>query len=274
MDERRTSDGGTVGIRIDVTEARQREAVEREREKLAALGHLAGGVAHEINNLLQPAITLPELVRDRLPAEDIESREDLDCVLEGVRKVREIVRNILLFARREEPVLVQLDLIAELRAALGFVRDLLPPSIMVRELNFDAYPGCVVAANKTQLIQVVTNLLVNAAQASQGTGTITVSSGRIEPSAEMADRLSIAPGRLYLTVAVADTGAGMDEATQARIFEPFFTTKPVGQGTGLGLSVVHGIIRSWQGAITVDSILGTGSTFTIYLPVAGVVGAR
>jgi signal transduction histidine kinase len=266
--ERRTSDGGIVGIRVDVTEARQREAGEREREKLAALGHLAGGVAHEINNLLQPAITLPEMVRDRLPPDDIESREDLDCVIESVRKVREIVRNILLFARREEPVLTRLDLAAEVRAALGFVRDLLPPSMTVSAVGLDKHAGRIVAANKTQLIQVLTNLLVNAAHASHGAGTITVSIAQIDPSAEHALALSIDPGRAYLAVSVADTGDGMDEATQRRVFEPFFTTKPIGQGTGLGLSVVHGILRTWHGAITVNSALGEGCTFTLWIPVA------
>jgi signal transduction histidine kinase len=270
--ERHTSDGGIVGIRVDVTEARQRETVEREREKLAALGHLAGGVAHEINNLLQPAVTLPELVRDRLPAEDQESREDLDCVLESVRKVREIVRNILLFARHEEPVLVHLVLVDELRSALNFVRDLLPPSVVVREAGLAAHAGEQVAANRTQLIQVLTNLLVNAAQATPGAGTITVSVSRTEPSTELATLLSIDPGRPYLAIGVADTGGGMDEATQLRVFEPFFTTKPVGQGTGLGLSVVHGILQSWHGAITVDSVLGEGSTFTLYIPIAGTGG--
>jgi len=267
--ERRTSDGGIVGIRVDVTEARQREAVEREREKLAALGHLAGGVAHEINNLLQPAMIFPAMVRDRLPPDDAESREDLECVLEGVRKVREIVRNILLFARSEEPVLTRLDLIEELRSTLRFVRDLMPPSITVAETNLDAYQGCLIAANKTQLTQVLTNLLVNAAQATVGSGTITVSADGMYPSRETAEQLSIEHGHPYLSLAIADTGAGMTEATRARVFEPFFTTKPVGRGTGLGLSIVHGIVRSWQGAITVASTLGAGSTFTLHLPIAG-----
>jgi len=267
--ERRTSDGGIVGIQVDVTEARQREAVEREREKLAALGHLAGGVSHEINNLLQPAMIFPALVRDRLPPEDMESREDLECVLEGVRKVREIVRNILLFARSEEPVLTPLDMIAELRAGLSFVRDLLPPSVTVAEANLEAYQGCLVAANKTQLTQVLTNLLVNAAQATQGSGRITVSADGMYPSHDAAEHLSIEHGHPYLTLAIADTGTGMTEATRARLFEPFFTTKPVGQGTGLGLSVVHGIVRSWRGAITVDSALGAGTTFTLHLPIVG-----
>jgi PAS domain S-box-containing protein len=265
--ERRTSDGGTVGIRIDVTETRQREAAERDREKLAALGQLAGGVAHEINNLLQPALALPELVRDRLPADDIESREDLDCVIECAGKMRDIVRNILLFARKEEPRLATLELAAEVRAALGFVGDLIPPSITLQAENLDTHPGCMVAANKTQLTQVLTNLVVNAAQATRGAGTVTVSVARIDPTAEEAADLAIEAGRGYLTVSVTDTGSGMDEATRARIFEPFFTTKPVGQGTGLGLSVAYGILRSWQGAIAVRSAPGHGTTFVLYVPV-------
>jgi signal transduction histidine kinase len=266
VDERRTSDGGTVGIRVDVTEARQREAAERDREKLAALGQLAGGVAHEINNLLQPAITLPELVRDRLPPEDAESREDLDCVTEAARKVRDIVRNILLYARKEEPRLVPLDLAAALRGTIDFVRGVMPPSIAVCEVDLDTCAGCRVAANRTQLTQVLTNLVVNAAQATKGTGTVTVSVARTEPAIETAAELGIEAGRGYMTVSVADTGCGMDQATLARIFEPFFTTKPVGQGTGLGLSVAYGIMRSWQGAITVRSAPGEGTTFILYIP--------
>ena len=267
--ERRTSDGGTVGILVDVTAARQREAIEREREKLTALGHLARGAAHEINNLLQPALVFPEIVRDRLPPDDIESRNDLDCVRDSVRKVSGIIRDVALFARNDEPLPMQLKMVEELRAALGFVRNLMRPAITLREVDLDRDPGCIVAANRTQLIQVLTNLFVNAAQATIGTATITVATGRFEPSAEAADRLSIEPGRPYLTVSVTDTGSGMDEATQARIFEPFFTTKPIGQGTGLGLSAVHGILRSWHGAITVQSTPGVGSTFTLYLPIAG-----
>jgi signal transduction histidine kinase len=265
--ERRTGDGGIVGIRIDVTEARQREAAERERGKLAALGYLARGAAHEINNLLQPALVLPAMVRDRLPEGDAESREDLDFVVDAVRKASGIIRDIGIFARHEEPVLTPLDLSQELRATLGFVRDLMRPAVVVREANLDAFAGCLVAANKSELIQVMTNLLANAAQATRGTATATISLGRIEPSASVADRLSIEPGRSYLTVGVADTGSGMDETTRARVFEPFFTTKPVGTAIGLGLSVVHGIVRSWHGAVTVDSEPGMGSTFTLYLPI-------
>jgi signal transduction histidine kinase len=262
--ERRTGDGGIVGLRIDVTEARRREAVEGERQKLAALGQLAGGVAHEINNLLQPALILPEMVRDRLPADDLESRADLDAVIEDVRRARDIVRSILQFARKEEPALLPLDIATEIAAALAFVRGLLPPGIAVCEEH--AGKLGMVVANKTQLTQVMTNLVVNAAHAMDGRGTITVTLDEGTPSARAAETFSLTAGQRYVTIAVADEGSGMDAATQARIFEPFFTTKPVGQGTGLGLSVVYGILHSWNGAIIVDSAPGCGTTFTLFVP--------
>ena len=266
VDERPTSDGGVVAIRTDVTVARKREASEREREKLAALGHLAGGVAHEINNLLQPAIIFPELLAERLPADDVESREDLATILDSARKARDIVKNILRFARQEELALVPIDPIVEIAAALAFVRDLIPPTVTIQESVAHAPARCLVAANKTQLAQVITNLVVNAGHAMQdrGTITVTVSERRLKP--EEAAPLEIQTGASYLVIAVADTGCGMDAATQARIFEPFFTTKPIGQGTGLGLSVVYGILRSWKGAITVASAPGRGATFSLYIP--------
>lgn len=164
VDEQATSDGSIVAIHIDITERRKREASENEREKLAALGQLAGGVAHEINNLLQPAIIFPEYIADRLPASDIASREDLATILDGARKTREIVKNILRFARKEELALEPLDLIAETTAALAFVRDVIPHSVKIKEA-LDPVAGQMVAANKTQLVQVVTNLVVNAAHA-------------------------------------------------------------------------------------------------------------
>jgi two-component system, sensor histidine kinase len=268
IDERQISGGGVVGTRIDTTELHRREAKEHEREKLAALGHLAGGVAHEINNLLQPAIIFPELVMERLPESDQESREDLATVLESARKARDIVKNILRFARKEELVLEAIDLPTELHAALAFMRDVLPPGITIEEKLPEALPRRGIMANKTQLTQVVTNLLVNAAHAMQDHGTVTVTLAEQHPTADDAMKFEIDPGRAYLALSIADTGCGMDEATQARIFEPFFTTKPVGQGTGLGLSVAYGILQSWKGAIAVSSAPGKGTTFTLYIPIA------
>ncbi len=265
-EDRRTADGGVVGIRVDVSEAHRRETVERERQKLTALGQLAGGVAHEINNLLQPVLTLPAQIEEQLPADAVEARGDLTEIVDSARRMREIVRNILLFARQEGPTLVPLDPAIQVKTVLAFVGKLLPPSVTLRQALPPAQAPPMVAANQTQLTQVLTNLVVNAAQAMADHGTITVALGEERPSAAVAQALAIDPGRSYVVVTVADTGSGMDADTQRRIFEPFFTTKPVGQGTGLGLSVVYGILRSWQGAIAVASAPGKGTTFSLYIP--------
>ena len=266
VDERRTRNGGIVGVNVDVTDVHRRAATDQEREKLSALGHLAGGVAHEINNLHQPMIMFPELIAERLPADDTESREDLATMLDSARKAREIVRNILLFSRKEEPTLAPLDLVAVVHDEIAFLRNLLPPKVAIVESEAGETAGALAAANKNQLGQVLANLVVNAAHAMADQGTIAVGVTRIEPPRSEAAKLGIEPGRPYLAVAVADTGCGMDEATRARVFEPFFTTKPVGSGTGLGLSVAYSILQGWHGSIGVKSEPGHGAVFTLYVP--------
>jgi signal transduction histidine kinase len=264
--ERRTGDGGIVGLRVDVTEARRHEALQRDREKLAALGQLAGGVAHEINNLLQPALLLPELIRNRLRSEDDQSRDELKTIVGSVRQAREIVRNILQFARRGEATLVPVDLAVEAHAALDLVRGILPLGITLREER--RCDRALAAVDRTQLSQVLTNLVLNAAQAMNDRGVITVTLGEMQPTASEAHALEIASGARFVTLAVADQGTGIDASIRSRVFEPFFSTKPVGQGSGLGLSVAYGILQSWNGAIGVDSVPGRGATFTLYIPAA------
>ncbi|MBK8158908.1 MAG: PAS-domain containing protein [Rhodospirillaceae bacterium] len=262
--ERRMADGGLVTIQTDVTETRRRISLVAERDKLAALGQLAGGVAHEINNLLQPALTLPELVRDSVPADDLDAQEFLDVIVDSVKKARDIVRKILLFARKEEASLQTADLVAEVVATLKFIRDLLPPGIELRP-RFGADEQMAVF-NKTELTQVLSNLIINAAHATGDKGTIDIELGQALLSADQIRTLGLRRDVPYATVSITDKGSGMNKATQMRIFEPFFTTKPLGVGTGLGLSVVLGILRSWNGAIAVDSMLGYGTTFTLYIP--------
>ena len=253
-------------MNVDVTDVHRRAATDQEREKLSALGQLAGGVAHEINNLLQPMIMFPELIAERLPADDMESREDLATMLDSARKARDIVRNILLFSRKEEPTLTPLDLAAVVHDEIAFLRNLLPPKVTIVESKAGDAAGALAAANKNQLGQVLANLVVNAAHAMQDQGTIAVGVTRLEPRRSEAAKLGLEPGRPYLAVAVADTGCGIDAATQARVFEPFFTTKPVGSGTGLGLSVAYSILQSWHGGIGVKSEPGHGAVFTLYVP--------
>jgi NO-binding membrane sensor protein with MHYT domain/nitrogen-specific signal transduction histidine kinase len=262
--ETRLSDGSVVMLQIDVTEIRSRMEKLADRDKLTALGQLAGGVAHELNNLLQPALVYPEMVREALPAEDTETRELLDVMEDGVRKARDIVRNVLTYARKEEASLQPGDLASATFAAVKFIRGLLPPGIALREP--DMAKGLPAIFNQTELTQILSNLVLNAAHASDQRGLIEVLLGRTIPAKSTVMKHGLKHGAVYATLSVLDHGSGMDEATLARIFEPFFTTKPLGVGTGLGLPVVLGIVRSWHGAIEVESTPGIGTRFTLYIP--------
>jgi PAS domain S-box-containing protein len=259
-----------IGVVKDITEQRQRDAELRESERLAALGQLAGGVAHEINNLLQPIISLTEIVQDDLAARatqevDAELLEHLAVVMTCGRQARDIVRKILRYARQETPTLKPTKLSEILDRAIALVRDLLPPGVKLSVHDaIDTDGEALVDAG--ELTQVIANLAVNADHAMKSQGALDISLERTQLTADTATALGMPIGSYFL-VKVADTGCGMDAATQARIFDPFFTTKPVGQGTGLGLSMVHGIIKSWGGAISVASTVGKGTEFRLYVPI-------
>jgi PAS domain S-box-containing protein len=269
--------GGTASGAIlrDMTERRRaeaergrQEAAEQTRDKLAALGRVAGGVAHELNNLLQPIIGLTRLELDSLPsdgsAEQTESRESLATIMECGNQARDVVRKVLMFARKAKPELVPTDFPAAVRRTIALFGKLLPPGVRVDEVIEGGAVG-VATINEAELAEVMANLAVNSACAMDGSGTLTIHVDRLELT-EAASTLGVAGGR-YFRIAVADTGHGMDAATRAQIFEPFFTTKPIGEGTGLGLSMVYGVLRDWKGAVAVDSSLGVGSTFSLYVPV-------
>ncbi|MGQ9370631.1 PAS domain-containing sensor histidine kinase [Azospirillum sp. A39] len=241
-----------VSVLWDVTAERDREAEERQRQKLEALGQLAGGIAHEINNLLQPVVSLAGL-NLRHPADPEVLRTDLSEILDCARQCREVVGAVLAFARRETTATAPLLLDEAVRAALSFVRRALPPSVTVEDAV--AVTGAAALVGRTELTQVLTNLLTNAADAMDGRGTVTVALEAAGEPAAPAWRLS-----------VRDRGCGMDAAEQQRVFEPFYTTKGPGKGTGLGLSMVHGIVRSWGGSITVESARGQGTTVAVMIP--------
>jgi signal transduction histidine kinase len=239
-----------------------------ELHKFAALGRTASGVAHELNNLLQPIIGLTQLELDTLPvdgtAEQMETRESLAMILDSGKQARDVVRKVLMFARKAKPVLAVVDLPAALRRSIASFATRLPPGIQLDHV-VDANAVGFATINQAELAEVMTNLAANAAHAMDGCGTLTIRVDRLE-LAQAAALLGIAAGPCF-RIAVADTGHGMDADTKAQVFEPFFTTKLIGQGTGLGLSVARGVLRDWKGAIAVDSTVGSGSTFTLYVPV-------
>ena len=258
-----------IGVHNDITDRRQRQIEDQRRQKLQALGQLAGGVAHELNNLLQPILSYTDLVLAEIGLNYPLAAKRLDRVLASAEKARDIVRGILRFSRGEGAELVVMDLRAALAEAIYFVRGLLPVSVSITVSGLDADVGPDLGSariNAVELTQVFSNLLTNAAHAMQDRGSVSIDArvSRIAPF--QAFVLGVTPGR-YCVVTVSDSGPGMDETVLAHLFDPFFTTKPVGQGTGLGLSVVYGILQNWHGAISVKSEPGRGAQFTLYVPI-------
>ena len=252
----------------DVAERRRAEAAAHTQDKLAALGRTAGGVAHELNNLFQPIIGLTQMELDQLPSEgtdeQMETRESLAMILESGKQARDVVRKLLMFARKAKPVLAPVDFADALRRCVASLDPLLPAEVHVDQNIDDSVTGFS-TINEAELAEVLTNLAANAASAMEGKGTVTIRADRVELT-DAAASIGIAAGPVF-RISVADTGCGISDEIRPQIFEPFFTTKPVGQGTGLGLSMVYGVLRDWKGAIAVDSTPGIGSTFTIYIPV-------
>jgi PAS domain S-box-containing protein len=239
-----------VGIQRDITAFRAAETCRREREKLAALGRLAAGFSHELNNLLQPIVTYADLLAGRLATGDEEASEQLGVILNSARAARSVTAQVLRFARVRAATGLTAPAARLLGDAVRLAARLLPPGVELAVSGIDdVLEECDLDA--TELLQVFSNLLKNAADAMSGQGLI-----RIEGHAEAGS----------LVVTVADTGPGMPPETAARIFEPFFSTKAAGSGTGLGLSTVWGIVTGWGGSISVDTAPGRGARFTLVMP--------
>lgn len=265
--------GGLMAVLNSTADSLQRQRADienlgqqlRESQKLEAIGTLAGGIAHDFNNILAAILGNVALARDDLapghPAQRSLAQVDLAAM-----RARDLVQQILAFSRRQSPALVTLSLRPLVEDILGLLRVALPPGARLHTDLTDA--PIHVQADATQLHQVLMNLCSNAAQSLQGqSGHVTVGLALLAPGAArsvgvVCDGVSSGCAHLW----VSDTGSGMDEATRLRVFEPFFTTKSVGAGTGLGLSVAHGIVIAHGGALTVDSRPGQGSTFHVYLP--------
>jgi PAS domain S-box len=246
-----------IGLQSDVTDEARREDAERQRQRVEALGRMMGGVAHEINNLLQPITLMAEELIVRHPRD--QDRAYLDIALDCALNARRIIGDLLAFSRpgsRRAEVLLADDLLQD---ALVLVRKAVGPGI-VTELNIRD-GGIAVRADRTAFTQVLLNLAGNAAASMAGAGTI-----RIVLRAHPHDDAPHA--QRSARIDVVDTGSGMDRATLERAFEPFFTTKPVGQGTGLGLSVAYGLVKEMGGEIILASAPGRGTTASVLLPEA------
>ena len=242
---------------------------------MEAIGTLAGGIAHDFNNILSIILGYTSLVLDDHEggrhSDDAELKDNLTTVIQAGRRARDLIEQILTFSRHAEQAKRPLVLQPIVQEVMKLMRSTLPSTIEIRQ-DLASEPATVLA-DPSQLHQVLMNVCTNGAHAMEEAGgvlEIVLDRTAVDDTANAAGELS--PGS-YVRLMVRDTGSGMDQATMERIFEPFFTTKGVGRGTGLGLSVAHGIVTNYGGAIRVDSELGQGTRFELLLPYyAGEVG--
>jgi len=233
-----------------------------QAEKLAAVGQLASGIAHELNNPLTGVLTFTSLLRKKM-ADDSQDAEDLDLVIRETKRCASIIKRLLDFAREKVPVKGFFNLNPLIQDTVRFVDR--PAALQQIEIRTDLDAGLPQVWGDADLIkQVILNVLVNAQQAIEGPGKIFVESRPYLAKAPVKSGVAPVP---MVEMAVKDTGCGISEANLLRIFDPFFTSKEVGKGTGLGLSVSYGIIKAHGGAIKVESTVGVGTTFRIYLPI-------
>ncbi len=252
-----------VAVKEDVTKLRQLEAQYRQAQKLEAVGQLAGGVAHDFNNILAGFMMQLQLMQGN-QALDEETQNSLDELQREAMRAVGLTRQLLMFSRRSVLVVTPLDLNEVVANLLKMLSRLIGENI---DLTFTGKSGLSkVEADVGLLEQVLMNLVVNARDALPGGGRITMETQQFHFGRDEAVSDPLRREGHFVCLTVTDTGCGMDEDTQKHIFEPFFTTKEAGKGTGLGLATVHGIVAQHQGWVEVESAVGVGSTFRVLLP--------
>jgi PAS domain S-box-containing protein len=248
----------------DISERKRLEAQLRQAQKMEAIGTLAGGIAHEFNNILAAILGFTELTLYEVPQGSVASC-NLQEILAAGQRAKRLIQQILAFSSRREPQRTRVKLHLLVQETLTLLRASLPSTIAIQQ-HIDRDVGTILA-DPTQMQQVLMSLCANAEYAMRETGgVLEIRLDAVEVDAACAAaHLDLHPGP-YVRLTVRDTGQGMQPEVLARIFEPFYTTKEVGEGSGMGLAIVHGIIASHGGAITVESTPGCGTTFVLYLP--------
>ena len=255
-----------IGITTDTTERVQAEAALRRAQRLEATGTLAGGIAHDFNNILGAILGYGEMAQRDAP-EGSRLRRDLESIMTAGERGRALVDRILTFSRSGVGERVPVHVEKVLREALDLLMAKLPPNVTIKaELRAGR---AAMRGDPTQIHQVVMNLATNGIQAMDAGGTLRISLGETRFDTQQIATIGTIAGGDYIVLKIADSGSGIPPGILERIFDPFFSTKEVGVGTGLGLSLVHGIVTEVGGAIDVETTPGAGSVFTVYLPHAG-----
>ena len=253
-----------MGRKVDLEERAHLEAEYNHAKKMEAVGQLAGGVAHDFNNLLTTIQGYAQLLMARLPEEYRESGGLKEIVMASERAAG-LTRQLLTFSRKDTAQTSAVNLNETIEEMMKLLRRMLGDGIRV-ELDL-AEQLSVTTGDKQQLSQIVMNLAINARDAMSGEGDLRIATREYNNIGPLAERFTIPGVECCQVIEVSDTGTGMDEETQERIFEPFFTTKEAGKGTGLGLSIVFSVIRRHGGFVEIESAVGEGTTFSVYLPV-------
>jgi PAS domain S-box-containing protein len=253
-----------LGTAYDVTERRKLEDQVRQSQKIEAVGQLAGGVAHDFNNILTAIIGYGTIIKMKLPERD-QLRTFVEQILTSAERAASLTKGLLAFSRKQviQPHPVKID---EIITGVGH----LITRLIGEDIDLNIQSGCgetAILADPGQIEQVLMNLATNARDAMPDGGALTIATDRVDLDWYFIATHGFGVAGSYVLITATDTGVGMDRKTQERIFEPFFTTKEVGKGTGLGLAVVYGIIKQHDGYITVYSDPGKGTTYKIYLPI-------
>jgi two-component system, cell cycle sensor histidine kinase and response regulator CckA len=265
----RSTDGEPLleGSVEDISVRKNLELQLLHSQKLDAIGTMAGGIAHDFNNILGIIIGYTEIIKRRKLPAGHKAAGDLDRVLQAALRARDLVKQILSFSRQEEQASQMIQVGPLVKEAAKMLRATLPSTIRIASSSQTGRET--ILGDPGQIYQVLVNLCTNAAWAmGDAGGTLTIALTTVAfPAGRALPHPDLCPG-VYQCLSVSDTGMGIDPAIMGRIFEPFFTTKAVHAGSGLGLPVVHGIVKAHHGAVTVESKPGQGATFRVYLPVS------